>query len=53
VSRHKDEEAELDKIVEWAHQRDGVIEVRKTEKVYRVLSYEEVARRLQARPKNG
>lgn len=47
----KDEETELDKIVEWAHQRDGVIEVRKSEKAWRVIPYDEVARRLQERSK--
>ena len=49
---HKDEEKDLDKTVEWAHRRDGVVELAKTEKKWRVIPYDEVARRLQERPKS-
>lgn len=48
----REEESELNKIVEWAHQRDGVIETTRSEKRYRVIPYDEVARRLQERSKS-
>lgn len=48
----REEESELNKIVEWAHQRDGVVEVQKAERKWRVIPYDEVARRLQERSKS-
>lgn len=49
----KDEEnLNVNKIAEWAHQRDGVIERAKQEKKWRVVPYDEVARRLQERKKS-
>ena len=47
----RDEEQDLDKMVEWAHQRDGVIEKERPERKVRVIPYEEVAARLHARSK--
>jgi len=50
VNGKRDEE-NLDRMVEWAHERDGVVEVKKNTKPYRVIPYEEVAARLHARKK--
>lgn len=47
----KQDDNNLEKMVEWAHQRDGVVEVKKPERSVRVIPYEEVAARLHARKK--
>jgi hypothetical protein len=41
----------VDQVAEWAHERDGVLEVKKAPRVARVIPYDEVARRLQERKK--
>lgn len=41
----------LDDFVGEVHRRDGVVEVKKPERRWRVIPYDEVSRRLQARPK--
>lgn len=52
MNGHREEHLDVDKIAEWAHQRDGVIERVATEKKWRVIPYDEVARRLQERKKS-
>lgn len=51
MNGEKEDRLNVDKIAGWAHERDGVVEVQKQGKKWRVLSYEECARRLQERPK--
>lgn len=44
-------EKHMEEFVKWAHERDGVVEVKKPESKMRVIPYEEVAARLHARKK--
>jgi hypothetical protein len=45
------EDEDVHRMVEWAHERDGVVEVRRAPRAVRVIPYDEVARRLQERKK--